>query len=690
MTTEAAPAPAPTRATQGTAVETPILDGIIEGMAWLVLGLAPLLINVYNVDAYRTIQATFSAIFIVIMVAAWSISVTLLGRWGEVRRMPFVVPLAAFAVIGLGFLFTSPSVPLSGTSWILYLLYCGYFFVLSDMGARKPGFIWRLCIPLFFAFAFNCATGLMQHKGFEFLGQDSRGYTGLYQSWPIQNSGMANYFAGLQAPSRLTSAAGTLGNQNVLGGYLAATIPLFAVLPVIVMVAWRNLVDGLLRRFKTMSESLASVLVGVLAVVLGLNAVVAFAALLATDTRGAWLAVAASVVVGAMVVPAFFREQLSRLSRSTWIALALGGTVGLAAMGGLAYSAGVTPDMLKQKVMSTWTIKQRFVAWEVAAKMATDKPLVGHGIGTYKIKYFSYLAALYQQKGEPIPTYMHHRYVQAHNDFVQLAGEMGFVGLVAGITVLVLFWIAIPRYIWRRRPPPTEGLLLMAALLGTFGMSVFAVSGFPFHIAASSAAWTTIAAMAGAHLWAERRRTVLAAQEATAAAAGPQWGGLPLEARWALTGAISVFAVAMMAVIYFPFRADELTKDGMERYKNGQVVDAGKVLQQAIQLDPERGDARLVMGIVLAMLNKFPEAEQQLVRSQSSYDDVTLHYYLGRVYEAMAKPDEARREYHRALSYFPEGTEVRNVVQERLAVMDGKPTGSAAPAAASGSPAASK
>lgn len=684
MSTEVATVPAQPAQTPPAQPQTPILDGVIEGMAWLVLGIAPLLINVYNVDAYRTIQATYTSLFIVVMAAAWTIGVTLTGRWGEIRRLPFLMPLAVFAVLSLGFLFTSSSVPVSGSSWVNYILYCLFFLILSDMGARKRGFVWRLTIPLFFAFAFNCVTGLLQHKAFLFLGNERAGqFTGLYQYWPFKTSGAANYFAGLQAPSRLTSAAGTLGNQNVLGGYLSATIPLFAVLPAIVVASWRNLTDWLLRRYKTMSEATANLLVGLLAFVLAINAVVSVAALLATDTRGAWLGVAASILVGMAVVPAFFKEQLARLSRGTWLKIALGAVVALVAMGGLAYSSGVTPRMLHEKIMNTWTIKQRLEAWKVAYYMANEKPLFGQGLGTYKINYFKYLAK--SNEGGAIPVYMRHRYVQAHNDFIQLAAEVGYIGLAFALAVLIAFWASIPRYIWRRRPPPHVGLLLMGVLLGSIGMSVFAISGFPFHIAASSAAWVAISAMAGAYLWRERREAFLAER---AEAPAPAGGALPLEARWALTGAICVFSLSLMFFIYLPFRADELTKEGMEAYKQGRVAEAGRALQQAIQFDPERGDARLVWGIVLASqgaqlkemgrvedgIRYLNEAVNQFTRSQTSYDDVTLHYYLGVVYEKLGQVPLARNEYLKALSYFPEGTDVRRVVKERLAVLDGKST----------------
>jgi tetratricopeptide (TPR) repeat protein len=124
--------------------------------------------------------------------------------------------------------------------------------------------------------------------------------------------------------------------------------------------------------------------------------------------------------------------------------------------------------------------------------------------------------------------------------------------------------------------------------------------------------------------------------------------------------------------IYLPYKADISVKMGMELYKQGKIVESGNELRQAIALDPERGDARLVLGIILAMMNDFNASAAQLVRSQNSYDDVTLHYYLGRVYEALKNESGAKKEYLQALSYFPEGTDVRNAVKDRLTQLEAR------------------
>ena len=74
------------------------------------------------------------------------------------------------------------------------------------------------------------------------------------------------------------------------------------------------------------------------------------------------------------------------------------------------------------------TSQQRLNAWKVALTMAQDAPLMGQGLGSYKVLYFQFLGKTFA--GQPVPELMHHRYVQAHNDFVQAAGETGWPGLL--------------------------------------------------------------------------------------------------------------------------------------------------------------------------------------------------------------------------------------------------------------------
>ncbi|MEB3237896.1 MAG: O-antigen ligase family protein [Candidatus Sericytochromatia bacterium] len=662
-------------------------DEIIEGLSWILLGIAPLLINVYNVDAYRTVQATTSTMLLLVMVATWVVKVTLDGRWPSLRRMPLWPAVAGFfAWVGLTGALQTPSLPLTGLSVLNLALYIGWAFVVADLGARVPGFLWRLLLPIGFAFLFNNITAVLQHRGFLFQGATQDGYTGLYALWPFKGQGASNYFAGLQAPSRLGSAAGTLGNQNVLGGYLTATVPLFTLLPLVVLARWQELCRWCARTWPKLGSEGAKVPVAALFGFLFLNAGLAFASLLATDTRGAWLGVAGTFVVGLLVVPAFFRKRIEQVPARQRAGLGVGLLAFVVLLTGLAFSAGVTPKMLQDKLSNTWTIKQRLVAWQVAAEMAKDEPVVGQGVGTYKMHYFKFLARHFN--GQPVPVYMHHRYVQAHNDFIQLAGEAGWTGLLLGLGVLGFFWVGIPRWLWRRQPGASEALLVLGAGLGTLGMGVFAISGFPFHIAASSSVFATLVGIVLAPQWRERL-DALPAASAPSDGEGPtpDEPGLPAATSeapaaqtvtgtpaWIASGVVAGLALSFGMGVLRHYESDMLTKAGMDLYKQGDYQTALGRLESAVASDPERGDARLVLGILYMMTRRCTQAEEQFLRAQTSYDDVTLHYYMGRLYEGLSRREEARREYRRARSYFPEGEEVRKAVDRRLALLEsGRP-----------------
>ncbi|MEB3299760.1 MAG: O-antigen ligase family protein [Candidatus Sericytochromatia bacterium] len=678
-------------------------DEIIEGLSWVLLGLAPLLINVYNVDAYRTVQATVSTVLLLVITTTWGVKVTLDGRWRSLGRLPLWPGFAGFLLwLGLGGVLHSPSWPVTGASLLNLTLYLLWAYVVADLGARIPGFLWRLLVPIGFAFVANNLSGVLQHRGFLFQGVSQDGYSGLYAWWPFKTQGASNYFAGLQAPSRLGSAAGTLGNQNVLGGYLTATVPIFTLLPLVVLARWQELRRWCVVRWPGIGTGGAQVLLQGAFAILFLNAGLAFAALLATDTRGAWLGVAGAFLVGLLVVPAFFRKRIEQIPGPQRMAVGAGLLVFVALLSALAMSAGVTPKMLQEKLSNTWTIKQRLVAWQVAAEMAKDEPVLGQGVGTYKIHYFKFLAKHFD--GRPVPVYMHHRYVQAHNDFIQLAGEAGWTGLAMGLGLLGAFWIGIPRWLWRRQPEAGEALLVLGAGLGTLGMAIFAVSGFPFHIAASSAVFAAWVGIVLAPQWRERMALPVVSDPVEAGATLPP--GLPGTSAspsvgspapagtpaWVASGVAMGLAVSFGMGVLRHFEADMLTKAGMDLYKQGDYGTALRKLEDAVARDPERGDARLVLGILYMMTRRCTMAEEQFTRAQTSYDDVTLHYYMGRLYEGLARPEEARREYLQARSYFPEGEEVRKAVDRRLALLEsGQPDPAALEAcAAVATPAATR
>lgn len=622
------------------------LDRAFEGAAWLILGLTPVLINVYNVDAYRTVQATFASILIAVALCFWAIARSLSRSWADVGKVPMLYPLG---FLGLWTLLTvprSPAPPLGLASWWNLVAYLGFWIALSDVTAREPKLRWRLVIPVLFGFVANSVVGVMQYQHVNFMA--------MVQGLP-QASWLLNYFAGLDAPAKLGSAAGMLGNQNVLGGYLVAGIPLL-------------LLAGSALLAKRERPALAIAMVA--------SGLVGSASLVASQTRGAWVGLALGILWAAVALVMHYGKALRSLSAKTWVGVALG----LAVIGGgLAWQGeaiGLNNAISKlQRVGKDNTSEQRIHAWHVAKTMADDRPVVGHGLGTYKILYFKFLVKTFE--GQPVPPSMHHRYVQAHNDFIQLAGETGYLGLILGL--IALFGFAGGGTWWMLKHPAvalSDRMVVLGGITGVVAMAGSGIFGFPFHIASSSALAVGVAGLAGG-VWTQQRREAAPSGEAAPVDHSPAQLAVYT---YALPVAIAFVTFAVCWSVWNPYLSDKLTKQGQEYYKVGRVPEAKLVLDQAIQLDPERGDARLLMGLIYAVYGQFELSEKELLAAQRSYDDVTLHYYLGRVYESVNRPDRARVEYQNALRYFPAGQDITKAVSERLAVLDQATKGALVPA----------
>ncbi|HEY9854732.1 MAG TPA: O-antigen ligase family protein [Stenomitos sp.] len=612
----------------------PILDRSFEVLTWLILAATPLLINVYNVDAYRTIQATFASILIALAVGLWAIARSIGRTWQPVGKVPMLWFLGAFILWTLITVPRSPSPFLGLASWWNLVLYFGFWIALADWTAREPKRRWWLLVPLLIGYLANSVIGLMQFQHIAFME--------IGKFFP-QTSTVLNYFAGLDAPSKLGSAAGMLGNQNVLGDYLIGAIPLCF------LVGAAFLVN---RQRWWMGAGLV------------LSGVLGTACLVATQTRGAYIGLGLGMGLALLVALVYYGPALRKLGPKGWAGI----VVGLALLGGgLAWqgdSIGLNRAITKLHSVGTDnTSLQRINAWHVAKTMADEQVVMGQGLATYKILYFQYLVKTF--KGAPIPENMHHRYVQAHNDFIQLAGETGYVGFALGLAILFGFAGGMIRWILMQRTVPVaDRMLVLSGVAGLVSISGSAIFGFPYHIASSSVLAAVVAGLAGG-LWTETRRSAAPAAEP----AGYSDAQVAIYS-YAMPVAIALVSFAVMWSVWSPYQADKLTKQGQELYKVGRIPEAQVALERAIQLDPERGEARLMMGLIYAVFNRFPDAEKELLEAERSYDDVTLHYYLGRVYESMSRPDKARSEYDRALHYFPAGLEITKAVSDRLHVLD--------------------
>jgi len=103
----------------------------------------------------------------------------------------------------------------------------------------------------------------------------------------------------------------------------------------------------------------------------------------------------------------------------------------LQALGVLALLAAIVAAVLAPRVLTRFSYAQRdaperFELWQDSARIVRDYPLLGAGLGTYRDVFRNYRPQkdFFFVAGIPQPAAINY----AHNDYLQLLTECGFVG----------------------------------------------------------------------------------------------------------------------------------------------------------------------------------------------------------------------------------------------------------------------
>ncbi|WP_163177243.1 O-antigen ligase [Bacteroides sp. 51] len=193
----------------------------------------------------------------------------------------------------------------------------------------------------------------------------------------------------------LFQITGSFGNPGQLGGYLA-----------VCFVASLNYLKQSKKRFVVL-------LIAFLIVVIG-------GALLATDSRAAWIA----TVLGCCF--AFWKDIhcFCKRYKKTCIFLVL--IIGVL---GSLFIYNYRPE----------SANARMLIWRVCGEMIADKPLFGHGVGSFPKKYMLYQANYFQKQPDSSFISVADNVGYPYNEFLYVTVELGLIGflMIAGLLVLL-------------------------------------------------------------------------------------------------------------------------------------------------------------------------------------------------------------------------------------------------------------
>lgn len=461
-------------------------------------------------------------------------------------------------------------------------------------------------------------------------------------AFPIALYGALQYagidFPFWEKPEGRMDLFSTLGNVNWFALYLAAVIPLIA------FAAFRDengRAENLFYRFLlflaiallVISYSRTAVIASVVSLAFGLALYLASTGM-KVGRAFAFRSAAALLVCAAVAAVFSFHNPVS----ATRFA-----------------EGGFLSRMKAGFSLAEHNVAQRLFIWRIAMGMFAEKPLLGMGPGSFKIKYLEHQKEFVKKAADPEAfDELAGNAKEAHNDYVQTLVECGAAGLAAMLYFFfVIYKTGVSFFLRGGEGAADDRRLALALLVSLTAYLTGALADFPLHVPPNAMLIFIFCGM------------ILALSGPEPPAAGVPVGrsaprngdaGGDNAAMAPLKAAFFVFmAIVIVFLVLLPYAADCLAVIGQNYLKEHNFEAAVPYLARSVSLNPAQGDALYLLGTayvgMAAPANAKPDealldrGRDFLIKSKNYTTDKGIYNNLGFI--AIRK-----QEYDAAIGYF--------------------------------------
>ena len=531
-----------------------------------------------SASEYGYTKSIFALVGVGALCMTWAIHAWIRGTWA-VRIPRLLLPFGLLIASGLLSMFNALNASVVLQSLLLMLCFGAVFLLVSNL-VRTPRDVTLILFALLTAGMLAAVYGLLQYFG---------------------------VVTGGPGAGPLDPIISTMGNRNYLGGYLA-----YILLPSII----------LLVRLKS------RILRGVSLLMI----VICFGVVLLVNQTGTLIAlcVAAVAIFGGWWI---FRPVTPISSNRRWlIALVLSAVViGLfAAPSGPLNSVVAVSDDGSTWLSELWSRSSgqtRSEDWYVGLEMFRDHPVLGVGLGNYKLRFVPYKVDFLASPQGASFTQPIARAAQAHSEYIQTLAELGVVGSIAllGLLAFLLagFWVRLRA---NRGEPERFDLLLL--LGGIVVFCVHATVSFPAHLPASSWAAVSLVGLAFSSTYGDRHVFNLKIRNRV------------------LHVAVIVLSIACVAVSFVAVRdlsANVLYQQGIEHLDAGDAAGAEQLFAKSIRRDFAARQAYYYLAVAQIQQGEIAQARENLERCLTRFVSEEVYLQLANVHFSTGDFDTANR-----------------------------------------------
>ena len=291
------------------------------------------------------------------------------------------------------------------------------------------------------------------------------------------------------------------------------------------------------------------------------------------------------------------------------------------------------------------SINTRMLIWRTTFEMIKDYPLLGIGIGTFRINYLNYQAKYLKDNPDYLKYYA--TAGEAHNEYLQMSAELGIVGLGVFLSILFIFYSSILNYL-EKKINNKDKIIVFGLLMGITCFLFHSLFSFPLRVPALGLTFFIIIGLTLSYI---KNISSLKYQM-----------NVIIKKEIFKNKKIKIFCI-ILVLFFMIFAIDSLVirpylseiyyfkgiKDSGIKDYNASLYN----LDYATKLNPYNGRILHALGATYGNLNIFGKTEECLQKAKKYINDVTTFYDLGLLYSKEGLYKRAEEEFKHAIYLDP-------------------------------------
>ena len=437
----------------------------------------------------------------------------------------------------------------------------------------------------------------------------------------IQYYGLDLYFHEL---GQITS---TIGQKNWISNYLAIIFP--------VIFSYFLLQEE--RKNKLIYYILLSVL---------------YTTLMICQSRGIWISIGLTLILAIFIMIKFRLFEIFKKNKKWMMALFI-----IFLIITIIYSTDNPLNKSRltviERALTTFdeqdlSLNMHMLEWSTTINMIKDKPLLGSGIGTFKINYLDYQADFLQNN----PDYIKYsgKAAEAHNEYLQILAELGITGFAVFLSILFVFYSLALKYL-KSKHDHQDKIIVFGLLLGITSFLIHSLFTFPYHVPVLGSTFfiflgLTVVYINGFDLKEADRKNIIRIKINT--------NQMIKNIIIILMLLLAVFLIGLLVVK--PYFAEIHYFKGIKYFEKENYNDALKDFKYSVWLDPYNGRILHALGSTYYHLDIQVEAQKILQRTKYYFNDRNIYRNLGLSYTQSGNYQEAEKELKQAIYLDPKFT----------------------------------